>query len=361
MGKDRTSMDASLFWWWYDDKVTIGSTVKRGKKYHIPALLKNESDYNKHTKQLEELEAKKSWKIEKKKPKELPIGIESFSADYFERYDKWETFSKNAFQAFVEMTQPTWAAEERCAVVELVAAILSSYVMNQILDEESEIEVDPIDKADLRALYVTISNVENGMLGVRRLVDSMIVSTAVDKKPFKLHAPTIIQTKAEGKIIDEANLHLKHCDYNWPVPYRDTAVLLDARAFKNKDIEEFANLNPWCTCLLYGKKIKLSAGYQISLKGTAFSRLESTWNQQVIYELVKAYVAHVPLLFEDEQSLFPRAWVQAGNLIQRYIDARHKLNGAERFKKEGASFLSFSFYGLYAESMWHSRPRDAAV
>lgn len=342
MGKEWTYKDAKLIWWWYDDGITIGSALKRGKKYKLPALLKNESDRNKHSKQLEKIEKEKDWTIQDKGPKDLPVGIEAFSEDYFTAYGKGITFGKETFQAFVEMTQPTWAADERAVVVELIAAILSAYVMRPTLDSESKIEVEAMDEKDIRALYVTISHAENGMLGLRRIAESMIVSTAVDDGRFKFYVPTVIQTRITGEIIEEANLHLKNCGYQWPAPYRDTAVLLDVRGFKNKDIEKFASLNPWCTCLLYGKNLKLTSGYQIHMKGMAFSQLKA-WDKQAVHELVEAYVAHVPILFEDEQSLFPRAWVQAGNLIQRYIDTKHKLDGAERYKTKVllASILSF--------------------
>jgi len=322
--------------------MTIGSAIKKGKKHKLPALLKNESDRNKYSEQIEKLEEEKDWKIKNKGPQELPVGIEAFSKGYFAVHGKRRTFGKETFQSFVKMTQPTWAADDR-AVVKLTAAILSAYVMRQILDNETEIDVEAVDERDIRSLYATIDRVENGMLGVRKIAESMIVSTAVDDGRFEFSVPEVIQTKIKGEIIEEANLSLKKCDYSWPAPYRDTAVLLDVRGFGKKDIEDFANRNPWCTCILYGKKFELPFGYQISIKGTAFSDLESTWDVRKVYELVEAYVAHVPELFEGEQSPFQRTWVQAGDLIQRYIDARHKLNGAERFKTKVllASTLAF--------------------
>lgn len=343
MGKGWIHEDAKLIWWRYDDETTIGSVLKRGKKYKIPALLKNESDRNNHSKQLEKIAKEKDWEIKNKKPQELPLGIETFSEDYFDRCSK--VFDKDAFRAFSDMTQPTWEADDRAVVVKVIAAILSSYVMRQILDDESELEVDPMDEVDRHALYVVISDTENSLRGLKWIAESMIVSTSVNDGKFKFCAPIVIQSKtAQAKILDKANLRLKHCSYQWPAPYRDTAVLLDMRTFKDKDIKGFTSLNPWCTCLLYGKSLKLPSGYRISMKGTAFSRLEPfCWDKQEVHALIAAYAAQVPLLFADEKALFPKTWVQTGNLIQRYIDAKHKLDGAERYKTKVllASILTF--------------------
>ncbi len=161
MGKEWTYKNAKLIWWWYDDEITIGSALKWGKKYKLPVLLKNESDRNKHSKQLEKMEKEKDWTIQDKGPKDLPVGIEAFSEDYFTAYGKGITFGKETFQAFVEMTQPTWAADERAAVVELIAAILSAYVMRPALDSESKIEVEAMDEKDTakseKALRLRIS------------------------------------------------------------------------------------------------------------------------------------------------------------------------------------------------------------
>lgn len=350
MGKKLTfeRADAQLIWWRFDDEITIGSVLKKDKKCKLPALLKNESERNKHSEQLEALISKKDWNVKHKKPRELPVGIEAFSKDYFDSGQK--KLTTNDWKAFVDMTQPDWAADDRAVVVKLIAAVLSSYAMRQILDEESEIEVDPVDEADRRALYVTISDVENGFQGLNWIAESIIVSTAVNDGLFKFCAPRILRSKtANTKILDKANLCIKHCDdYRWPAPYRDTAVLLDGRSFKDKDIKEFASLNPWCTCLFYGKTLKLPFGYRIEMKGTAFGRLESCcWDQEAVHALVAQYVAYLPWMFEGEQPLFPTTWVQVGNLIQRYKDTKRKLDGSEKYKIKMLitsilTFLSFA-------------------
>lgn len=329
--------------WNYDDECTIGNVLHRKGEFTDPKVLSSQSEVDKYEKELEKAKAKP------KKAYKLPVGVKRFSQAYH-RSSSGTTLPISTFEQFQKMTQDGAPADDRLPLLKIICVILSSYLMRSMLKVDDVVEAYRLDESELRAMYVSVSEGENAFYILKQICESMIVSTAVDDDDWsKLSVPIIIAPRTEQLILEYAHLKVRGFkEYKWPAPYRDTAVLLDARMLKPKDIKSFASLNPWCSCIIYGKKPGL-LGYGEHIKGTNLTAISLDWNTQAVSRLVAAYVAHIPDLFRIHEKDFTRLWLQSGVYLSRYLNAHKtdKLSDARRFKRRVEvtallSFLSFT-------------------
>lgn len=338
-----------LLYWHYDDKCTMGSVLcdkdsvlcdKDKDKDKNYKLFSNESEIDKYEKGLREKGVKKY------KDCELPVGIEHYSDAYLKFRCK-VNLDLSDFEQFQKLILAGESTDVRRSVLKIVCVILSSYLIRPMLKLDDILETYRLDeKEQLRALCVHVSVGENAFYVLKRICESMIVCTAVDDDDWsKLRVPTVISPDVEQSILESANLRVRGCkEDKWPAPYRDMSVLLDLRTLKAKDIKNFSLLNPWCSCIIYGKKVDL-LGYGERIKGDVLSTVLPDWNAQKVNRLAEAYVATLPALFNERRNHFIKLWLQSGTYLSHHLERKKgtKMQDAERFKKrvEVTALLSF--------------------
>lgn len=336
-----------LLYWIYDDGHTIGSVVRHKKDYSDPQLLKNEADMDKAKKSLEKRGVKG-----KDKQLKIPVGIEELSDAYHRTYLNPPKISISAFRNFRALTQEGQDVKDRLLILKLISVILSSCMIRYLLDNDVIVKDFRLDSKDLRAMNVDVSPGENAYYFLERLCGAMIVNTAVDDDGWsKLETPRAISPELNQDITEVSSLRIRgYKEYRWPAPYRDTSVLFDCRAARNKDLTDLAGLNPWCSFIFYGKKDVPSKmpGYSEHINGNRLTFMSLEWNSQAIYHLVEAYAAEIPVLFSHDNPKIIPIWLLSGQYLARHINVgrtntKKKLSDVDRFKLrvEVTALLSF--------------------
>ena len=218
-----------------------------------------------------------------------------------------------------------------------------------MLDIPEILETYRLDKKELRAFHVNVLKGENAYSDLKLICQSMVTRTSAKENDyFQLMAPTIISPETEQPIGELAYLDVNGCkEYHWPAPYRDTAVLLDSRNLKTKDMESFARTNPWCSCIIYGKKQSETSvfGYGEDIKGEVLTNLLPDLDVDAIQRLVRAYVISTPPLFRNKLETLIKIWMQSGSYLENYMNAHRsvKLKDSHKFKYriEVTALLSF--------------------
>lgn len=347
-------------YWCYDDKHTVGCLLaikdSKGKiKYSEQNLFTVEDTKDKIDK------VQKKLKVKKKKALDLPLGTEYLRKNVVNQRKALEIFSHLPFNAspdisnFEEFRKLTLAGSnrtERLPVLKIICVILSSYVIRHMMNIPAILETYRLDKKELRTFNVNISKGENAYPDLKLICQSMIVCTSAKEDDyFRLTAPTIISPDTEQPILELAHLDICRCkEYHWPAPYRDTAVLLDARNLKAKDIAGFAKTNPWCSCIIYGKKQSEPSvfGYGEDIKGEVLTSVLPALDTNAIQYLVKEYVISTPTLFRDKSDAFVAIWEQSGAYLAKHMDAHKSAKWKDsvkfKYRVEVTALLSFLNY-----------------
>ena len=341
---------AHLLTWKYDDGRTIGGVLKGEKGYFRPALLKNEVDLNKEISWLERQEENERLRLAPLKEIDLPIGVEAFSEDYHEFRIGNPTITRQHFDAFRKMTDAR--DQEACGeLMQIVSAILSSYVVRLI--GESGFALDEFVEECVRPLNVHVSAATNVTYTLHELIKAMVVDTAVDEEDnLQFHSERIFPAPGTSakKMLDTAYMGFKgYKEYVWPMPYRDTAVLIDRNYISPAEINAFAIRNPWCACIIYGGKVALPVGSLIEVKGSTLSRVDDRFDRKAVQKLAAAYVAEIPKLFEKGKGWFTPIWKEAGERLSTYLTMRDlRMNRESRFMNRLQIFSVLAFFRFIA-------------
>lgn len=335
--KKNIKKKVKLLYWCYDDRHTVGCVLK-GKnvedkiKFSNPDLFVAEDIKDKIGK------VKKTGKAKEEKALDLPIGTEYLykSSSNLNKISEMlfqssldSSLDISDFQEFKKLTSESGSQSERLSALRIICVILSSYIFRPMLNIPEILETYRLNKKELRAFHANVSKGENAFYTLKQICQSMIVCTSArEDGNFQLTAPTIISPATELPILDVAHLDVcQYKGYHWPAPYRDTSVLLDARNLKTKDMASFAKLNPWCSCIIYGKKQDEASifGYGEDVKGEALTDILPELNTDVIQNLIKTYVINIPILFRDKTKEFITTWIQSGTYLEKHI-TKHKSN-----------------------------------
>lgn len=125
--------------------------------------------------------------------------------------------------------------------------------------------------------------------------------------------------------------------YKWPAPYRDTSVLIDARAVKTKDIEQLARLNRWCSYIIYSDKKHQKKtdifGYGEDIKGDMLTNISTEWEGEIVHRMMTAYVRQIPALTNKKK--LTDLWLQSGTYLRNHLNktTSSKMKEAEKFKR----------------------------
>lgn len=333
----------TLLYWYYDDGLTRGHILKRGGEYTLPATVNPNrgKDAEKYEKQLEK------FRIEKKvRQLKLPVGLKYLAKKHQESILQ-ANLDKSNFEEFLKMVQPGMENTPRQTILRLICTILSSYWIHKIVEAPS-IDDYNLDPEELHAFCTSVAPRESAYYALRKIAESVIVDTHVKSDIFKIRTAAELPEEREScSIQDDTFLMVRGYedeDGYWPAPYRDTAVVLDARKLKKNDIVNFASINPWCSCIVYGKIISIPFRYNESIKGSPLANMEFDWDEEKVHDLVEAYAAEIYGIAAEK---FELLWQQAGAYLRRYIDSNKcKMLPAERFRKRAEllvleSFLNF--------------------
>lgn len=355
--KKNKKRKGKLLYWYYDDKHTVGYLLaikdSKGKiRCSEPTLSTTEDIENKID------EVKKKLRAKEKKALDLPVGTEYLRSTFSSQRKSLEMLFHSSpdtspdisdFAEFRKLTLEDGSQTERLSVLKIICVILSSYMIRPMLDIPEILETYRLDKKELRAFHVNISKGENAFYTLKQICQSMIVCTSAKKDDrFQLTAPTIISPDAEQPILELAHLDISGCkEYHWPAPYCDTSVLLDGRNLKAKDMIEFAKINPWCSCIIYGKKQSEPNifGYGEDIKGEVLVDILSDIDTDAIRQLVKAYAISTPNLSRDKSEELIKIWMQSGLYLERYLNAHKSVklkdSGKFKYRIEVTALLSF--------------------
>lgn len=348
--KQDKAPKAHLVTWKYDDDRTIGGVLKGNEGYFHPTLLKSELDLNKEISWLKRQEENKRLRLRPFKEIDLPIGVEAFSEDYHEFSIGNPTITRKHFDEFRKMTDAR--DQEACgALMQIVSAILSSYVVRLI--GEANFAIDEFVEECVRPLNVHVSAATNVTYTLHELIEAMVVDTAVDEENnLRLRSAKIFPAPGTSakKMLDTAYMGFKgYKEYVWPMPYRDTAVLIDRNYISPAEIKAFLTRNPWCACIIYGSKVALPVGSPIEVKGSALSRINDLFDRKAVQALVAAYVAEVPKLFEMGERWFTPIWKEAGERLSTYQTVRDlRMNRESRFMSRLQIFSVLAFFWFIA-------------
>lgn len=337
--KKKSCKKVKLIQWHYDNG-DIGAVLKGGKEYFHPVTLKSESEQDKEDEWLKKQEKAGKLTIKDKDLYELPVGI-SVYVDQYQNDNIWDIERRrDALSEFMKMVRANGNEKTKSFIAKLAAIILSSYWIRGALEISDIIDAYPIDNIDA-AMYACVTKCEDidSFTALKKICGSIMVSTAKSKDtPFKIKAPTLLPNNKGRELLSAAWLRLRK-DKNrhlWPAPYCDMAVLWDKGFLeKPKELKEFMDRNPWCTCVIFGKTA-YPKRIEVRLEGKGLiDRLKADWSVEGVKKLIAAYAFYMPTYFHDNGKEFLRVWDQAGDHLKCHLENQGK---AEREKRNSECF-----------------------
>ena len=312
-------------WWKYDDG-SIGSIEKRKastskgnkKKKYISVYYKNKAIFNRKM---------DSENIKSKIKRVFPTyGVHVLSSQADNYTNK---LNNKHFDEFCKMTQIGANNEECRPLLELVALILSSYVIKGIVKIRDEIVFYLLDEYELHALAAMIPASENSIYFLRELCRTLIVDTTDYQDYTGAHcAPSVIPEKPHCTVAQSAYFastdKAKRLAF---APYGETAVLIDMRGFSKsdrRDVRDFCQKNPWCSPIVYyaGNKVDLQFRYTVYIKRDSLSCLEVNWKRKRVHKLVCGFASTIEYLFKHQKRIVKSEWRRAGQCLDAYLQSK---------------------------------------
>lgn len=114
--------------------------------------------------------------------------------------------------------------------------------------------------------------------------------------PLKCKSPIVLPAQGGSRIIDHAYIYCKTLgkkrnEHPFPIQYRDTAVLINAKMFRPKDLRDFQRRNPWATIALYGATSNKVLNDFFKMDGSIFAHCDLTsWNKSRLQKVVSHYL-----------------------------------------------------------------------
>lgn len=188
----------------------------------------------------------------------------------------------------------------RQAVLELVSSIFAGY-QARFLHFDWAINNHEKLAASASPLPPTllISDREPVFNALEQIFYSVSHKTANSEAgPLKCKSPIVLPAHTErgGKITDHACIYCRTLgkekdEHPFPMQYRDTAVLINAKMFKPKDLMDFQRRNLWATIVLYGATPTKVLDNFFKIDGTIFAHCDLTsWNRSRLQKVVSHYL-----------------------------------------------------------------------
>ena len=188
----------------------------------------------------------------------------------------------------------------RQAVLELVSSIFAGY-QARFLHFDWTINNHEKLAASASPLPPTlvISDREPVFNALEQIFYSVSHKTANSEAgPLKCKSPIVLPAHTErgGKITDHAYIYCRTLgkekdEHPFPMQYRDTAVLINAKMFKPKDLMDFQRRNLWATIVLYGATPTKVLDNFFKIDGTIFAHCDLTsWNRSRLQKVVSHYL-----------------------------------------------------------------------
>ena len=357
--KEKSYKKVKLIQWHYENG-DIGAVLKEGKGYFHAVILTSDSAVNKEIEWLSGQEEKGKLKIKGKKFYELPIGISTY-IDQYEKDDSWGMDQRRAaLEEFKKMIRANRDQDAQKLITKLTAMVLSSYWIRQAMEIPDIHDTYPVDGLDA-SLYACITKCENpdSLPALKKICRSIMISTTVRRdKRFRIEAPVFLPNHGERELLSAAWLKLKgdEDEHIWPAPYRDMAVLWD-RGFlkKSKELVGFMDRNPWCTCVIFGKKISHPKRIGIEIEGKdILDKLKVDWDDVQVKKLVSAYAAYMNKYFANDEQEFLRVWGIAGEHLKCYLANLPKAQREERKSECFRDRILLSVYISFMEFIYQT-------
>ena len=356
------------FVYWKYDGGQIGSFLTEEYDPIMPSLdckrtdfFKKEMKPNKHNKILmEELAQSKKIKIRDCVQLKLPIDGTSYLS---KGKKKTKLDIDECYKEFAKMFSPEKGPKAQVFIVKLLAVVLSSYFIRNALRQKDVLNMYPLLNASA-ALCAAIRNCgsDDAIYALRILCHSLMVSTTKKENgEFKIKAPTVLPVKGKQKLLNNAWIRPRkiETDFKWPAPYRDTAVMLDGRFFQKSDINNFLFINPWCTAVIYAKKLEHTR-LCVELDGkNMLEQLKVDWNIDAVNKLIAEYIPFINNTFDkrshandSQDRSYADIWGEAGEYLTNYMITKkgEEIGYAERFKQRILLSALLSFVDFISSS-----------
>lgn len=329
--------------WEYDNGqwgLILGSPPEGVKSHIKPVLFKSESDLDNRIRQLGTIMERREVKLKKATVRSLPVGLSAYRNKYTNQRFAFDSEKRSRFEAFCRMLHANGDFDARSAIVKVLATVLSGYFIRAAVKEQAVYLSYPIAQ-EVGAPYMYIKGgAGDGVLRLRDICASVMVSTAGEDEIFSVHAPLLLHKLENAKIDCLAYLEIKDKDYKgykWPAPYCDTSVFLDR--FSKSEVDKFLNRNPWCAGIiygLYGRKYVHPFRLEVEIQDNkVLDEIEVNWNVEQVNIFIQAYVAYISKNF-FEQGSFLDIWKAAGEYFAIPIEygygEQKRRKTAEEFK-----------------------------
>ena len=308
---EQTQAKVKIYHWTYDDGSSIVVLSEAGKQ-----TIREFQDYARFKAFLKK--TKKRIKTQGSKLKEKSDEIQSgllysvAEPQYLSQYD-------TGFQNFKALLSSCGNdATSQATILELVSSAFAAYHAHAIKkcwrlpDHEKLAGEDTGYPPSL-----LISDREPIFNTLSLMIESVAMETVRSgkKELWTCAAPLVLPTENYGgNLIDHAciyynNLGAKKADHPFPMEYRETAVLLNAKLFTAKELLSFQRRNPWATIVLYGATPSKILSDFIRIDGKVFTRCDDTcWDAANLNKVISAYLYWlVAMIYPQERGKKKRA------------------------------------------------------
>lgn len=177
-------------------------------------------------------------------------------------------------------------------ILKLFSLVLSGYVARMVLKERDEPYLY-FSRAPIVRIIKHREDLCGGYEHLQRIILGLVVNTARDNLFDTINPALIPSCKRVTEINRCAYVDLSDSfnELYLPTIYRDTAVLIHAGFFQDKEIRDFTERNKWCSVFLFNMKTndkwkRLFA--EIDLNDMTLTQW--TWDYRTIHSLIDHYV-----------------------------------------------------------------------
>lgn len=311
----------ALYHWTYDDK-SVGCIVidEQAEECIHAQVFPDKDSYKVFKRMQKQRSVNKNREFEKEKLS-LQCGLATMHCAI--QFSKKTTAdgATARFYEFMKMLSSCGKDTNSLAeVLRLVTCTLSGYIARTAIAVSSYSAPflkwrAPVLKAPYApAAWFTLAKIANSLC-----IDTYDSDHARGKHLISHNAPVLpnnpCSTRIDDCVFTQFSCDKKHYySEKLPAQYRDTAVLINAKVFTSKQLQDFMHRNPWCSIILY----EGNAQDPILINSKNLSDCDLSWNAKSVCELTRQFVywlaSHKKLLKKNLRNLL----TQSERLIERY-------------------------------------------
>lgn len=293
---------------------------------------------------------KKGFDIDHKKI-DLPCGLTAFSRDrstiHLSRREEFKEFEKLLYSCGQD-------DRARAEILNLVSSIFAGYIARLVVEQNLSDQPSEF----LRAPILLAKYSDGAFANLLKIFSSTAVETTASVAPserFIPHTPIFLPKSLNGRnIVAEANVLMQVNENDTialplPAQYRDTAVLVQAKAFPVGQLREFQRRNRWATIFLYNFSPANSQIDPLFISSKSIAGCDGNWRTESVKALVEDFVDWLAGSNEvtgkkSSHALdLERYWLSAVKLLKTY----HQQKGVRKIRSFEAFYTCLRLTAMH--------------